>query len=514
MAESRLRKSLQNARVNLIFYLITSILAFFSRKVFLDHLGADFVGLTSTIQNILGFLNLAEFGISSAIAFNLYKPIHDKQRERISDIITLYGWLYRLIGIIIIVAGIILSCFIPLIFENVIFDLKLIFFIFYSFLFSSLLGYFINYRQILLAANQQNYIIISIYQTVNFVKILCQMIIVMYYTNYYLWAAIEVVFAILNSIILNYKINKKYPWLKTDLRNGKKLLSENKNIVTTTKQIFVHKIKDFLLTQSDQIFIFIFVSLKMVAFYGNYSLIVNKVISLLTSPLNSFTASIGNLIAEDNNEKVISIFWELMSIRYFITGITIIILYYLTEPFIIVWLGEQYILDKDILILLLSCSFIMLSRGVVDSFLHAYGQYGDTWAAWTEGIINLTVTIIAAHYWGIIGILLGKLISLFFMIVIWKPLYLFKSGFALSVRGYWKRVSIYYFIFGFVAIAIYFINKLIPIQPYRDFISLSIYGVCIIFLSLIFSIPLFLIFAPGMLSALKRIPVVHKFFSK
>ena len=36
--ESRVRKSFLNARVNLIFYFITLVLAFFPRKIFLDSL--------------------------------------------------------------------------------------------------------------------------------------------------------------------------------------------------------------------------------------------------------------------------------------------------------------------------------------------------------------------------------------------------------------------------------------------------------------------------------------------
>ena len=46
--ESRVKKSLLNARVNLIFYFLTLALSFFSRKTFLDCLGADFIGLTGT----------------------------------------------------------------------------------------------------------------------------------------------------------------------------------------------------------------------------------------------------------------------------------------------------------------------------------------------------------------------------------------------------------------------------------------------------------------------------------
>ena len=50
---SRIQKSIKNAKVNVIFYVITAVLAFFSRKVFLDNLGTEFLGLSSTLGDIL-----------------------------------------------------------------------------------------------------------------------------------------------------------------------------------------------------------------------------------------------------------------------------------------------------------------------------------------------------------------------------------------------------------------------------------------------------------------------------
>lgn len=72
---SRTAKSIKNAKVALIFYFINLVLQFFSRKVFLDYLGAEVLGLNTTAQNLLGFLNLAELGIGSAISYALYKPL-------------------------------------------------------------------------------------------------------------------------------------------------------------------------------------------------------------------------------------------------------------------------------------------------------------------------------------------------------------------------------------------------------------------------------------------------------
>ena len=116
--ESRVKKTLLNARVNLVFYFLTLALSFFSRKIFLDCLGADFVGLTGTLQNLLGFLNLAELGIGSAIGYVLYKPLFERNQEKINEIISVMGYLYRCIGIMILSAGCVLACFLPLIFPD------------------------------------------------------------------------------------------------------------------------------------------------------------------------------------------------------------------------------------------------------------------------------------------------------------------------------------------------------------------------------------------------------------
>lgn len=79
--------------------------------------------------------------------------------------------------------------------------------------------------------------------------------------------------------------------------------SQYPEIVQKTKQVFVHKIKDFLLQQSDQILIFAFVSLKMVAYYGNYTLVVGRLTMLFTTMMGGIVAGVGNLVAEGDKEK-------------------------------------------------------------------------------------------------------------------------------------------------------------------------------------------------------------------
>lgn len=441
--ESRVKKSLLNARVNLIFYFLTLILSFFSRKIFLDTLGADFVGLTGTLQNLLGFLNLAELGIGSAIGYVLYKPLFEHDEEKINEIISVFGYLYRWIGFIILGAGIVLACFLPLIFPNTEFEMGVIFFAYFSFLASSLIGYFANYKQTLLGADQKNYVVTAYFQTATIIKTLIQMASAYYTGSYYLWVAIELTFGIIYSFILNWKINQVYPWLRSEVRQGKQLFKKYPEVMVKTKQLFVHKISTFVQFQTTPFLVYAFVSLQTVAYYGNYTIITDKLSQLVNNLLGSTGAGVGNLIAEGNRSKIRSVFWELMAIRFFIAGVLVFVLYQLLPSFIALWIGPQYILPNTVLILLLLNFFIGLTRGATDQFLYGYGLFYDTWAPVTEAIIYITVAIVGGYLWGLEGILLGGVISLIIIVGIWKPYFLFSKGFELSVWRYWKGTLLY-----------------------------------------------------------------------
>lgn len=510
-AHSRLHKSLLNAKVGLLFYFLTLLLSFFSRKIFLDTLGANFIGLSGTLQNILGFLNLAEFGVGACISFFLYKPLQEESKDRIMEIMSVFGYLYRKIGLFIGVGGLIVGLFFPLIFDHTDFHLGIIYFTFFAYLGSSLIGYFINYRQILLSADQKNYVVTAYFQTANIIKTIIQMALAYYYGNLYIWVSIEFLFSIISCVILNWKINKEYPWLKTNIRNGKALMKQYPEILINTKRIFVHKIKDFLLGKSDEILVFAFVSLKMVAFYGNYTMIINKLAILFGTALDGVNAGVGNLVAEGNKSNTMKVFWELMSVRYFIGGLMVFSLYYLMQPFIVWWLGEEYLLSNTVLVLLLVNLFIMQTRGVVDIFNHSHGLYADTWAAWVEGIINLAVTISVAIHWGIVGILLGKIVSTLLIVVLWKPYYLFTRGLYVPVKKYWAGVSRYYLSFAVAFVGMSLVISILPFHASEGLLQLLLFAVCTVIPFVVIYFILLYFIALGMKDVLGRVPIINRF---
>lgn len=510
--ESRVKKTFLNARVNLIFYFITLTLSFFSRKIFLDSLGADFIGLTGSVGSLLGFLNLAELGIGAAIGYVLYKPIFEQDKLRISEIVSVLGYLYKCVGLIILCLGIILSLFLPKIYNDTDFGLGIIYFAYYSFLLSSLIGYFINYRQTLLTADQRNYVVTAYFQTANIIKTLLQMLLAYKLGSYYLWVVVEVLFGVIHAIILNLKINKVYPWLKTDIRNGKELRKKYPEVLRFTKQLFIHKIGEITQLQVTTFLVYAFGTLQTVAFYGNYTIVTSKLSGLISNFLGSTTASVGNLISEGDVDKSLKIYWELTAVNFYIAGVCAIALYYLLPQFIVLWLGLEYIMSQSILIMIIISFCLSLIRTSTSQFKYGYGLFADIWSPVAESAILLAVSVVGGRIWGLEGVLLGGIISVFVVICGWQAYYLFTCGFKKSVWQYVYNfslniatvlVSMYisHFLIEKVIIAGYDISW--PLWVKNGVLIVSIYGLV--------SMCLMLALLPGMRTFLRRILAIFPY---
>lgn len=474
---SRTYKSLKNSIVALSVFAVNFILQFISRKVFLDNLGTEVLGLNTTVTSLLQFLNLAELGVGTAITYALYKPLAENDQTTINEIISVQGWFYRRIAFLIIICSVIMIAFFPIIFSKMNLPLWYAYASFGILLFSSLLGYFINFKQIILTANQQEYKIQSSYRVVLLIKIIAQIVCLKIFENGYIWwLLLEFVFAIFASLALNVVIKRTCPYLKTDLSRGKELCSKYPIIINKVKQFFFHKIAGFFLTQTSSITIYAFTTLNLVALYGNYMIIINGIISLLNAIFNGMAASIGNLVSEGKQERILSVFRELFSSRFYIVTTLSFGIYILANPFITHWIGSEYKLGKTTLTLIVVIFYLNTHRSVVDSFINAYGLFKDIWAPVAEAVLNIGCSVLLGYYFGLNAILVGVIISLIIIVFSWKPYFLFSNAFLHPVSWYIKLYIIHIIAFIVAFVITTGSLRLITINPEESVLSLIFYG--------------------------------------
>ena len=435
--ESRARNTMRNSIAGLAYYFVNLCLNFISRKIFLDYLGTEILGLNTTAVNILQFLNLAELGIGFAVSFSLYGSIAKNDTESINEIISLQGSLYKRIAIFIIIGAIIVSCFFPWIFAKMALPLWYAYASFGVLLFSSLLTYFVNYKQVILTASQQEYKVTFSYKATMLVKVLAQILLIRFMDNGYIWWLItEAVFAIIASAVLNIAVRKNHPYLNKSSKSFKELRDKYPVLVKKVKQLFVHRIASFAVTQTSPLIIYAFLSLTMVAYYGNYMMIISGATLLVYAIFNGLGASVGNLIAEGNKERIIGVFNELFCFRFALTASACICFYFISAPFITVWIGKQYVMGNLTVCLFTIYMYFGISRGVVDTFTNGYGLFKDVWAPVVEAILNIGGSILGGSLWGLNGILAGTILSQVVIIFLWKPYFLFSQGIKAPLRGY------------------------------------------------------------------------------
>lgn len=439
----RTSKVLKNAKISLLFVLILLLLNFISRSVFINTLGPEILGLNTIATNLIGFLNLAELGIAAAIASSLYKPLAENNKKDIAEIIAVQGWMYRNIAFFIMVCAFFLMLFFPVIFKKIEISLWYVYSIFGVLLFSSLLTYFITYKQVLLVADMKEYKVIFIVKGAQIIKITFQILALMYLNNGFIfWIILELIYGISAAIILKKVIEKEYPWLNINTSEGKYLKDKHSNIIKHTKQLFFHKFSGFVLLQTTPLIIFAYASLTTVSMYDNYMMIILGVTTLVSSVFSSFQPAIGSLVANEDSKKVLNFFYEYAVLRYWLASIVCVVFYFQAHDFVRLWLGGEFILSNNIFNCMVIYLFISLTR-VLEPFTYAFALYSDIYAPIAEALINLSLSIILGYFFGLEGILIGVITSLILVICIWKPFYMFTRGFKNSVLNYFKRLVLY-----------------------------------------------------------------------
>lgn len=259
-------------------------------------------------------------------------------------------------------------------------------------------------------------------------------------------------------------------------KNGRELLKKHPDILKTTGLIFFHRITTFIVFKVSPIIMYAFTSLTAIAYYGNYLVIIDNVKNVINMAYDSTGNGVGNLIASGDKKRIIDVFWELTDSRLCISFGCLLVVGFVTEPFISAWLSPMYLLDKWVLFLICLSAWLFINRSTVDQFRDGYCIYQDIWAPIVEGVINLGVAIVGGYYFGIKGVLLGGIVSTLLIIYCWRPYYLYKKGFKTNpFTGYFVPVMKRWLLLVADAMVILFAISKIGYRP-STIISVCLYG--------------------------------------
>ncbi len=458
--KARSENVLRNAWVGILFHTLTLVLGFVSRTVFIHILSSEYLGLNSLFTNILTILSFAELGIGNAIVFSMYKPIADNNQDKLKKLVNFYKKTYTTIGLIILIVGILLIPFLNMIITDAPNLKESIYVIYLFFLADTAISYFFSYKTSIISADQKNYIIIVYTHIFKVIQVIVQLVILYFTKNYLLYLGIQVATTFLTNFYLAKKAEKMYPFVK---KLGKETitLKEKKGIFTNVKALFIYKFGSVILNGTDSIIISKMLGLVTLGLYSNYQLLLNAIIQLLNQLFNSFTSSIGNLIAKGENLKTKLVFNELFYFTELIYCIVCISTFMLFNDFVKLWLGNNYLLPNFVVFTIVFHLYINGIQFAGFSFRNASGNFRYfRYAPIVSSVVNIVVSIVLAKWIGLAGIFIGTIVARLSTTTWIDPYIVYKHVFKeKKISEYFLKYFKYLAIVAIAFVACYYTTK-------------------------------------------------------
>ena len=468
----RTKNSLINMAVGVGGYLLTMLLSFISRMIFIRYLSAAYLGVNGLFSDILGMLNLAELGIGSAMTYSMYKPAAGNDHEQLGRLMNLYRVLYRAVALFVLVAGLCLLPFLNVLIkgDSGIENLRVIYLLY---LFNSVCSYLLSYKYSILQAYQREYVRTALDQLVHTAQVLAQMAVLVLTRNFLLYLGVQIAAQLLLNLLVSLRVDHDYPQLKK--AHGLPGKEERVGIEKNIWALSMHRLGNVVVNGTDNLIMSAFVGLTSVGIYSNYKLVLTNVNNLLGHVTGAFTASIGNLNAMEGRKRVYEIFRILDFAAFLLYGYLSGGLVTLINFFIRMIFGEEYLFSMTVVVIIMAEFFISGLRQMGLQFREALGLFWhDRYKALAEAIINLVVSLILVRRFGVAGIIGGTIISSLLTCVWFEPYVLMRYGieedWQKKLRRYFMDYIVRWAVVAGVSAVSYWIFQLMPQTNFLWFI--------------------------------------------
>lgn len=490
-SQGRKKKSLINILIALLSNILIYILSLFTSKVIKENLGLQILGLNGVLSNVISILGLSEMGIGTAITFALYKPLAEKNESLIKSIMDFYKKAYRMVAVIVLLIGLILMPFIPKIIKHSDFSTSYILLVYSLFLFNSVVSYLLIYKRTLIVADQKNYVITTLTLIYTYVLKIGQLAVVYFTSNYILFLLVQIICSVIYNVLVSSTCNKLYPFIKG---KADKLPDDlHKTIMSKIKAMFCHSLGSVVVYGTDNLLISYFCGITEAGKYTSYLSIISMITTFIVLFFDNIHDSIGNFLVTENIENKKILFNRLFFINQSLVSISSICLAILLTPFISMWLGSDTVLSVQIVIAMILSFYFSKNSLAIGNIKSAAGLFEqDKFIPIIESLINLISSIILAKFLGLLGIIIGTIISTVLCPFWVQPFIVYKNVFKENPIQYFKKYIFYTLRTVFIFLLSYFIiNKVVRFVPNNFFTFLLEAAILFISVSLLWILTLF-----------------------
>lgn len=385
------------------------------------------MGLNSVYASILSMVSIADLGLDTVFVYLLYKPLKEKNYGTISGILKVYKIVYRIIAMLIALAGVIMIPFLT----NIIGSksgLTGIYTIYILYIINSVVGYLNAYNRSLLIADQNGYVVNGLTSIFIILVDITQIIQISINQSPVIYMVIQVIGTILTNVFITCIVNKKY--YNVIMHKADKLTYEEKETLLHNGIGGIsNKIGSVVVVSSDNVLLSIFTNLVIVGMYSNYTVLTTACGKIMQIISSAITPSLGQMGVEGDSKKNKEVFLELSFIIYSIATFVFAGFFSLVTPFVDIWVGKENVFPLFLTWLISINLWLTLIRAPSWMFTDSFGlQWIQKWKAIIEAIVNLGLSLVFLNVFKmkIEGVILGTICSTILVVIWYEPWTVFK----------------------------------------------------------------------------------------
>lgn len=466
---NRTQKLKLNSSISLLTRIVVIISGLILPRLILSNYGAEVHGLTNSIRQFLSVITFLDLGVGVVVRSALYRPLAKKDERDVSAILSAAKSYFRKIAYILIVYILILIAFYPLVVDSTkgFFSIALLIMAMSISQFGQY--YFGIVNELLLSANQQDYVQLSS----DIVVIILNLIVSVFLINQ--GVTIELVTLgsglvyLIRPFFLSYYVNKNFN-IDYDIEVDDNPLPQKWSGVGQHIAYFINN-------SADIIILTLFSSLENISIYSIYNMVISAIKMLISSLTTGIQSFFGNLYASDDLKSLNNYFdrieWIIHTGSVYLYGMTAVLI----NSFVIFYTSgvENILYEAPLFSLLLVLASIVYSiRTPYNSMVLSAGHFRETQASsFIEAGLNILISAILVHQLGLVGIAIGTLVAMAYR-TLYLVLYLSKNIIFRPLKKFTKHILVDLISFGSILIAGILISQIYTIHTIIDWIIVAV----------------------------------------
>ena len=411
--------------MGVLYPLETLAANFFVKQAVRFQLGVDYLGLQNVYTNFCDILTFAFTGIGIAMMFRLYRPIENNDERMVGNMFRFFEKIYRYFtlgagGVGILLTGIVILSVKT---DSVgVFETALGYLLY---LLSSLIYNRVHIYYFYLSAWQKRYVACLIHSLTDLLALGVEIGCLVLFKNYIIFLCSIILKNIVEAVILYAYSNRHYPYLK--LKNGSEKTKVTGGVLSDILHMIIAKIGNLLVGSTDSILISALVSTFASGCYSGYYFLYLGLTTVTSSFYESIMNRVGKQLVTRSRERQFRHFIRISFLNIAIAAIVVSGFFWLCEDFIVLWMGEELLLGREIVLLVSINLYMCISRHSVSIYRQSAGLFKPaSWVILAWGILNLILSLILGLFFGMFGILIATSISNFLTIYWYEPFIIYK----------------------------------------------------------------------------------------